>query len=356
MGLYKRGLVWWMRFTYNGQQVRKSTETTDKKLAEKIYCKVKHDIVAGKWFDAHEGSQRTFLELAEKYEYQVFRELKSWRYSISYLNQLKDFFGKYKLSEITPALIDDFKQMRKKQGVKPATINRQFKILRRMLNLARKRWQWIKETPTIEMEQNADTKRVRHLSFDEFNKLLNCCEGWLRDIVIVAAWTGLRRGNILNSKWNQVDLRAKVITLNGKETKNSEDLRIPMANPAYDVFYAAMEKNDSKNPYVFYDNNGMPFKAGRIRLNFKKALKCAEIEDFRFHDLRHCFASWHRQSGVDLDTLAELMGHKDTRMTRRYAHITPVHLRKAVELLEKSYSEYSTNLAQSNVAMAIQTA
>ena len=356
MGLYKRGLVWWMRFTYKGQQVRKSTETTDKKLAEKIYCKVKHDIVEGKWFEADEGSHRTFLELAEKYEYQVFRELKSWRCSISYLNQLKDFFGKYKLNEITPALIDDFKQMRKKQGVKPATVNRQFKILRRMLNLARNRWQWIKETPRIEMEQNADTKRVRHLSFDEFNKLLNCCESWLRDIVIIAAWTGLRKGNILNLKWNQVDLMARVILLNGEETKNKEDLRIPIASHAYHVLEVTMKKNDSKSPYVFYDNNGMPFKAGRIQLNFKKALKCVEIEDFRFHDLRHCFASWHRQSGVDLDTLAELMGHKDTRMTRRYAHITPVHLRKAVELLEKSYSEYSTNLAQSNVAMATQTA
>ena len=356
MGLYKRGLVWWMRFTYKGRQVRKSTETTDKKLAEKIYYKVVNQIAEGKWFDVDEGNQRTFEELAEKYETQVFKELKCWRSSISYLNQLKGFFGEYRLTEITPALIDDFRQMRKKQGVKPSTINRQFKILRRMLNLARKRWQWIKETPTIEMEQNADTKRVRHLSFEEFNKLLKCCESWLRDIVIIAAWTGLRQGNILNLKWNQVDLMAKVITLNGKETKNKEDLRIPIASHAYNVLEVTMKKNDSKSPYVFNDNNGMLFKAGRIQLNFKKALKCAEIEDFRFHDLRHCFASWHRQSGVDLDTLAELMGHKDTRMTRRYAHITPVHLRKAVELLEKSYSEYSTNLAQSSVDMAIQTA
>lgn len=147
MGLYKRGLVWWMRFSYKGQQVRKSTETTDKKLAEKIYCKVVNQIAEGKWFDVDEGNQRTFEELAEKYETQVFRELKSWRSSISYLNQLKDFFGEYRLTEITPALIDDFRQMRKKQGVKPSTINRQFKILRRMLNLAKKRWQWTKETP-----------------------------------------------------------------------------------------------------------------------------------------------------------------------------------------------------------------
>lgn len=80
---------------------------------------------------------------------------------------------------------------------------------------------------------------------------------------------------------------------------------------------------------------------------FKKSLEHAGIEDFRFHDLRHCFASWNRQAGVDIYTLAELMGHKDTKMTMRYAHITPVHLTKAIGLLEKSYSEHSTKLAQS---------
>ena len=72
-----------------------------------------------------------------------------------------------------------------------------------------------------------------------------------------------------------------------------------------------------------------------------------KFEDFRFHDLRHCFASWNRQAGVDIDTLADLMGHKDTRMTRRYAHITPVHLKNAVSLLEKSYQSSVTIQSQS---------
>ena len=76
-------------------------------------------------------------------------------------------------------------------------------------------------------------------------------------------------------------------------------------------------------------------------------LRTSEFEDFRFHDLRHYFASWNRQAGVDLDTLADLMGHKDTRMTRRYAHIGPKHLASAISQLEKSYGEISTFLAHS---------
>ncbi len=86
--------------------------------------------------------------------------------------------------------------------------------------------------------------------------------------------------------------------------------------------------------------------ARRMARYFRK-VNNSEIEDFRFHDLRHCFASWNRQAGVDLDTLADLMGHKDTRMTRRYAHIGPKHLAHAISQLEQSYGEFSTNLAQS---------
>ncbi len=91
----------------------------------------------------------------------------------------------------------------------------------------------------------------------------------------------------------------------------------------------------------------MPYTAMQVQRAFKEALKGAKITNFLFHDLRHCFASWNRQAGVDLDTLADLMGHKDTRMTRRYAHIGPKHLASAISQLEKSYGAISTTLSQS---------
>lgn len=347
MGLFKRGRVWWMRFTYNGRQIRKPTETTDKKLAEKIYHKVMTQIAEGKWFDVDKGNKRTFQELVEKYEATEFKELKSWQSVKSYLKQLKEFFGPYNLSDITPAVIDDFKQMRKAEGVKPATIVRQLNVLKRMFNLAKKRWMWIKEVPSIEMEAKADRKRLRYLSFEEYHGLLNNCEGWLKDIVTVAAWTGLRQGNVLNLKRYQVNLLARTISLDSSETKNGENLIIPVAGPAFEVLKEALKVAHIKSPHVFCKADGQPYYKMEVHRAFKEALKKAEIEDFRFHDLRHCFASWNRQAGVDIDTLADLMGHKDTRMTRRYAHIGPVHLANAVGLLEKSYREFSTNLAQS---------
>lgn len=349
MGLFRRDQVWWMRFTYKGKQVRRSTEVTDKKLAEKIYAKLTTQIAEGKWFDIDEGSKRTFKELAEKYEANEFKELKSWRTVKSYLRGLTEFFGPYKLSEINPALIDDFKRKRKSaDGVTPATVVRQLNILKRMFNLAKKRWMWIREVPPIEMELRADKKRLRYLSFAEYHKLLDNCDGWLKPLVIIAAWTGLRQGNILNLKRDRVNLFARTISLDSSETKNGEHLIIPVATAAFEVLKEAMKVAHIKNPYVFCKEDGRPFYKMELHRDFKKALKKAEIEDFRFHDLRHCFASWNRQAGVDIDTLADLMGHKDTRMTRRYAHIGPVHLANAVGLLEKSYREFSTILAQSN--------
>ena len=103
------------------------------------------------------------------------------------------------------------------------------------------------------------------------------------------------------------------------------------------------------SPFVFcYQEDGRRYNKRIIQRAFKKAVERARIKDFRFHDLRHCFASWNRQAGVDIDTLADLLGHKDTRMTRRYAHITAGHLRSAVSQLESSYCESSTYLAHPN--------
>lgn len=347
MGLFKRGRVWWMRFTYNGRQIKKSTETTDKKLAEKIHAKVLTQIAEGKWFDVDEGSRRTFQELAEKYEATEFKELKNGESVKGYLKGMKEFFGPYTLSKITPALIDEFKQKRKAEGVKPATIVRQLNIFKRMFNLARKRWMWVKEVPPVEMEPKADRKRLRYISFQEYHKLLDNCEDWLKGIVTVAAWTGLRQGNVLNLKRHQVNLIARTISLDSSETKNGENLIIPVARPAFEVLKEVLKVAHIKSPYVFCKADGNPYYKMEVHRAFKEILKKAEIEDFRFHDLRHCFASWNRQAGVDIDTLADLMGHKDTRMTRRYAHIGPVHLANAIGLLEKSYSGFSTNLEQS---------
>ena len=347
MGIFRRGQVWWMGFTFQGKRIKRSTETRDKKLAEKIYHKVMAQIAEGKWFDVDEGGKRTFLELAERYESMEFKELKSWRSVESYLKQIKEFFGPLTVSQINPVVIEDFKQLRKAAGDLPSTVVRKLTILKRIFNLARKRWLWVKDVPPIEMPAKADRKRLRYLSFAEYHVLLEKLEPWLRGPVIVAAWTGFRRSNVLNLKRSQVSISSRTISLDASETKNGEHLIIPVASPALEAIKEAMRVAHLNSPYVFCKADGQPFYPMEVQRAFKDALAKAEIGDFRFHDLRHCFASWNRQAGVDLDTLADLMGHKDTRMTRRYAHIGPKHLADAVAQLEKSYLDFGTISEQS---------
>jgi integrase len=144
-----------------------------------------------------------------------------------------------------------------------------------------------------------------------------------------------------------LNIFARTISLDGSETKNEEPLIIPIATPAYEALKDALKVAHINSQYVFCHGDGKPYTAMQAQRAFKEALKKAKIENFRFHDLRHCFASWNRQAGVDLDTLADLMGHKDKRMTRRYAHIGPKHLASAIGHLEKSYGDISTFLSQS---------
>lgn len=350
MSIYKRpdSPYWWMSFTVNGKTYQKSTKTKNKKQALKVFCKVEALIDDGKFNKVDESKKRTFQELAAKYESQVFRELKGFEKSQSYLNQLRDFFGSYKLAEIQAPLIDDFKQMRKAKGVSKATINRQLNILKRMLNIAKKRWHWLQVMPDIEMEPKADRKRKRFLTFKEYHELLDHCEEWLRPIVALAAWTGLRQGNVINLRREQVELSMKTITIDGDEMKNEEDLCIPVSKPAYDTLKAAMKLVHLKSSFIFCDKEGQPFHQRRVQKAFKGAVKDAGIENFRFHDLRHCYASWNRQAGASLDDIAELLGQKDTRMAKRYSHITIHHLSKAVESVENFYDENFTFSLRSN--------
>jgi hypothetical protein len=113
MGLFKRGPIWWMRFTYRGKQIRASTQSEDKELAQRIYYKVLREVAEGKWFEKLPGEDKTFREMMEKFESEYFSNLASYRACRTYVKGLKFFFGSYTLSEITPSLINEFKNRRK---------------------------------------------------------------------------------------------------------------------------------------------------------------------------------------------------------------------------------------------------
>ena len=215
--------------------------------------------------------------------------------------------------------------------------------MRHAFSMAVKEWEWVKDNPVkrVSMEKEP-AGRLRYLTDEEFERLFNACNGWLKPIVLVARHTGMRRENILSLKWNQVDLSRRIILL--EHTKNNERFGIPLNDTLTELFRRLSKVRHIRSPYVFSRSDGKRYV--EIKRAFQKALKIAEIENFRFHDLRHCFASSLVQRGVDLYKVQRLLGHKDNRMTQRYAHLAPENLRDAVLILDRKEEKISTNLAQ----------
>jgi integrase len=225
-----------------------------------------------------------------------------------------------------------------------ATINRDISCLHHMFSKAVE-WEMIEKSPfdkgkSLLVKEN--NQRLRYLEENEIDSLLKECTPPIRDIVECALNTGMRRGEILNLKWNQI--RNGFIYL--KKTKTQNPREIPI-NDTLDKMFKRIksEQNPSENNVVGLD--GKPVKAVKSKYVFSKkgkpytyitntfntAVRRAGIEDFRFHDLRHTFASQLLMMGGSLKDVQELLGHKTMTMTLRYAHLSQEHKRKAVNLL-----------------------
>lgn len=166
----------------------------------------------------------------------------------------------------------------------------------------------------------------RILSDQEISALLASCCDHTRDMVLLALNTGMRRGEILNLKWEQVDLNYGYVTV--IKTKSGKERKIPLNRKAWDMLI-----NRPKDGIFVFDNAGQPF--GSVKRSFNTALKKAGIGYCRFHDLRHTFATKLVLAGVSLPEVMELLGHSTIEMTMRYSHPTSDSKRRAVELLEK---------------------
>jgi integrase len=345
MGLVKRGDVWWMYFTYQGQQVRKSTGTVDRRLADAILSKVKVQIVEGQYFEKAVAQSHTFTELMDRYEQEhVLRKLRH-RGVKGYMNNLRAFFGDRTLADITPKLIVAYKNKRYEDGKAPATINRELANLKKAFNLALREWEWCHQNPVtrVSMEKE-NNKRDRWLSEEEESRLLTACAPWLHDLVTFALHTGMRMGEILELTWRGVDFTRRTVTV--MRSKNGERRTIPVNETVLRVLKEKAKVRSLASDLVFCSKAFTPMESGHLRRSFRLALSKAKIEEFHFHDLRHTFATRLVQAGIDLYKVQQLLGHKSPIMTQRYAHHYPESLRDGVEILDRP-QESSTVLAQS---------
>lgn len=313
-----------MSFCAGGKQHRRSTGTGDKKLAEKIYAKVLTLVAEGKWFEVDTASKYTFDELMSRYiEYsKIHHRGRTVKNVITYSKHLLQYFSGYTLNQITAEMISQYRDKRLSEGKAAQTVLHELYCLSSAFNLAIKEWGWCKENPCQKVKKpRVKNEIIRYLTEDEESKLLKACSSeLLRDIVVVALDTGLRQTEILELKFDNVDLEEGVIVV--KQSKTLESKAIPMTDRVYEVLKRRLSgKTVGINKYVFATSKGTRILNSNLQREFRKALKKAGIKDFRFHDLRHTFASRLVQQGVDIYTVAKLLGHKDISTTQRYSHL-----------------------------------
>jgi integrase len=213
-----------------------------------------------------------------------------------------------------------------------------------MFNIARKQWRWKVENPVSDIKlPTVHNERVRYLSEDENKRLFEALEKskekWLKPLVVITIDTGLRLSNLCDLRWAEVNLFSKMITIDAEAMKNDDYLGIPLTDRAFQVF-KELRKTQCLSGHVFHDD-GEKLYDRKVQRAFRNALKDAKIGNFHFHDLRHTFASYLRQQGVDLHTISKLLGHKDLRMTKRYAHLNVDSLRSAISRLSFTFSSRS---------------
>ena len=157
---------------------------------------------------------------------------------------------------------------------------------------------------------------------------------------ILALNTGMRRGEILKLKWEDVDLRNGLLLV--KDTKNGESRAVPINDAVREALVGVVRRLDSQ--YVFCSPKGQPMR--EIKHAFGSACHKAGIRDFRFHDLRHSAASFMAMGGVSLLAIGTILGHKTASMTKRYSHLSPGHLQSAVAAIDRAINQTGDQVAQ----------
>ena len=251
----------------------------------------------------------------------------------------KNEIGDYYLENLTPAAIsagrDKLAQGKTPQGKirSPSTVNRYIAAISHVFTVVVKDWCWLDHNPISRLRKLREPRgRVRFLSEDERNKLLDACRKSENKIlypaVILCLTTGARKMEIMSLHWENIDVERKWAFL--EATKNDERRVLPLSNVAFNVLCEYAGDHLKKEGLIFPSYRD-PEKPMHIRKAWNNALKEANVRDFRFHDLRHSAASYLAMNGATLNEIAEILGHKTLAMSMRYAHLSVSHKAQVVE-------------------------
>ncbi|MDP8213061.1 MAG: tyrosine-type recombinase/integrase [Candidatus Zapsychrus exili] len=322
--------IYCIDYSVDGRRFREKVGA-NKKVAQNALIKRKTEIAENKFLDIKKQSKIKLYDLIDQYVELYLKPNRPtwWKSEKHNLRHIRNYFGNCYLKDIITLKVEKFRIHRLKE-VSKTSVNKNVGCLRAMMNKAIEWGLFEGKNPVSGIRSyKSDNKRTRFLEKEDIVTFLSNCEGHLKDIIEFAINTGMRQGEIFHLKWRDVDLKNSMITI--LKTKNNEIRHIPINQAVESVLLRVRKDPDS--PYVFPSKKGRPFD--NIKRSFKTALDKSDIKNFRFHDLRHTFASQLVMNGVDLFTVKELLGHKDIKMTMRYSHLSCDHKKQAVGALDR---------------------
>ena len=319
------------------------TETFKRKTDAKRWAQQTESAIReGQYFKTIEAKKHTVAEMVDRYISAVGDDKKDAKTQAGQLRWWQERIGSYSLADVTPALIlEQRDQLGSEMGRRgtirgPATVNRMLAALSVAFTAAVKEWQWTESNPVFQVKKRKEPRgRERFLSDDERDRLLAACKDseceLLYPVVVFALSTGARKGEILGLTWSDIDWENGIAIF--RDTKNDEVRSVPLTGHLLAELQRLSKVRRIDTKLVF------PRKDGKapveLRDHWAKAIKTANITDFRFHDLRHTAASYMLGEGVSLGQLAEILGHKTLQMVKRYAHLAVAHKKEAIAKLDQ---------------------
>lgn len=293
----------------------------------------------GRHFKTSEAKRRTMAELIDRYIKDVLpnksTKAKQDKNQQTQMLWWKEQIGHVTLADVTPTLLaecrDNFLNTPLGNGKRraPATVVRYMAVLSHAFTMAVNEWGWLEDSPMRKVRKPVEARgRVRFLSEEERKALLDACRNstcpYLYPVVVLALSTGMRKGEIMTLRWQDVDFSRGLISLH--ETKNGERRAVPLVGHALEELRKLGKVRNLHSPFIFpASERGQSDRPFDIHAPWQRALKEAKLEDFRFHDLRHSAASYLAMNGASLAEIAEVLGHKTLQMVKRYAHLSEAH-------------------------------
>ncbi len=336
MQLYKRGNIYWCKFRIDNKVYRYSCKTKDKSVAQEVAAAIHGDAVRKKFdIPVKYKMVKSFSELFSNYLKTISNLPSTVNRKIAGAKHFLPVFNNIDIKKITQLDIEKYQAQRKKeiiaylknidkreQEISFKSINNEILILSNFFNYCIK-YNYLDKNPASGIKKLNELSRLKTLSDSDIDELIAGATNKLtRDLITFLIYTGCRKGEALNLKWDDVDMQNDVIAIKGTKTKY--DRYIPISRALKRI----LEGINRESVYVFSYRGK---KLSNFRESFKTACKRAGLNGLRVHDLRHVFASKMVMSGTSLYITGELLGHRTPQMTMRYAHLAPYTLKKAVD-------------------------